>query len=221
VEYLRSLSPKTEFVIVITVAFGLSILGSVLSLVSAPDGPAISDAGLRSLVVYEISILALLGAFLWTRGWTRKQLGLAPDRTDALASVVLGLTAYLACFITMLVLGNLVPGGVGLPAGFIEDNMNLGTVLIASVVNGVFEEVFVCGYVIAALRRSRGVWFAINVSIGLRVSYHLYQGAAGVISIVPLGLVLAYWFARTGRLWPVAIAHCLFDILALWAHISD
>jgi len=49
----------------------------------------------------------------------------------------------------------------------------------------------------------------------LRLSYHLYQGAQGVVSIVPLGLVFTLWFARTGQLWPVIVAHAIFDFAAL------
>ena len=45
--------------------------------------------------------------------------------------------------------------------------------------------------------------------------YHFYQGALGVLSITPMGPLFAYWFARTGRLWPLVVAHALQDFTAL------
>ena len=46
-------------------------------------------------------------------------------------------------------------------------------------------------------------------------SYHFYQGALGVLGITPMVLLFAYWFARTGRLWPLVVAHALQDFTAL------
>jgi membrane protease YdiL (CAAX protease family) len=54
----------------------------------------------------------------------------------------------------------------------------------------VFEELFVCGYVITALKERFGTTAAINVSAGIRVFYHFYQGALGA-----------------GRDWPTVRPH--------------
>ena len=70
------------------------------------------------------------------------------------------------------------------------------------------------GYVIIALRKTRSTSFAINVSIAIRLAYHLYQGSISLINIIPMGIIYAYWFARTGRLWPLVIAHGIFDFIA-------
>jgi hypothetical protein len=71
------------------------------------------------------------------------------------------------------------------------------TVVAGSVINPVFEEVFVCAYVVTALKDRVGVTTAVNVSAGIRVFYHFYQGAVGVVGIAPMALLFAYWFART------------------------
>jgi uncharacterized protein len=52
------------------------------------------------------------------------------------------------------------------------------------------------------------------------VSYHLYQGALGVVMALPMGLVFTLVFARTGRLWPLVIAHALLDFVALVSYIG-
>jgi uncharacterized protein len=79
----------------------------------------------------------------------------------------------------------------------------------------VFEEVFVCGYVVSALKERTGVTFAVNVSAGIRVFYHFYQGSLGLLAIAPMALLFGYWFARTGRLWPLIVAHALQDFIGL------
>ena len=86
---------------------------------------------------------------------------------------------------------------------------------LASTVNGIFEEVFVAGYIITALTPVRGMWMGINVSTGLRLLYHLYQGPVGILSIVPVGLMFGYLYARTRQLWPLIFAHILIDLIGL------
>ncbi len=88
-----------------------------------------------------------------------------------------------------------------------------------AVVNGAFDELFVVGFVVSALARmKKNAWFCVNVSTALRLAYHLYQGPLGVLQMVPAGLILAFWFARTKRLWPVIGAHIMMDMVAFLAH---
>ncbi|HEY1961884.1 MAG TPA: CPBP family intramembrane glutamic endopeptidase, partial [Rhizomicrobium sp.] len=84
-----------------------------------------------------------------------------------------------------------------------------------AIVNPLFEEVFVTGYVMTALKSNGNPWRAINASVLLRLLYHLYQGSLGVLAIIPMGLIFAVWYARTGRLWPIIVAHALLDGTAL------
>jgi membrane protease YdiL (CAAX protease family) len=91
----------------------------------------------------------------------------------------------------------------------------LPTVIAVGLINPLFEEVFVCGYVMTALHRKESLWLALNVSVAIRLLYHLYQGPLGVLSINPFGLVAGFWYARTGRLWPVIVAHSIIDVVGM------
>ncbi len=71
-----------------------------------------------------------------------------------------------------------------------------------------------------ALKDTRGISFAVNISVAIRLAYHLYQGPAGIINIVPGGLIFAYWFAKTGRLWPVVTAHAIHDLASMWPYVT-
>ncbi|WP_258078145.1 CPBP family intramembrane glutamic endopeptidase [Xanthomonas axonopodis pv. vasculorum] len=103
-----------ELLLVVTIAFGLSIWFSVSALVRDAVEPVFSDASLWGMVLYELLLLAI------------------------------------------------------------------------SLINPIFEEVFVCGYVIGALESRHGRAFAVNVSVAIRTSYHLYQGPIGAINILML-----------------------------------
>jgi CAAX protease family protein len=58
---------------------------------------------------------------------------------------------------------------------------------------------------------------AVNISAAIRLSYHFYQGVAGVLAVVPLGLLFGFWFARTRQLWPLIVAHAILDFAGLAA----
>ena len=101
-------------------------------------------------------------------------------------------------------------------AQFVGTGIHFGPILALSVLNSLFEVLFVCGYLSTALQAKKGFWFAVNASAGLRLIYHLYQGPWAVISILPIGLAFAIWFAQTRQLWPLVVAHALFDLLGLF-----
>ena len=88
-------------------------------------------------------------------------------------------------------------------------------VFLTSTVNGIFEELFVAGYIITVLKDARGTWTAINASTMVRLLYHLYQGPIGVVTIVPMGLLFGYTYVRRRQLWPLIFAHVLIDIIGL------
>ncbi len=66
-----------------------------------------------------------------------------------------------------------------------------------------------------ALANLFGIRAAFVGSVLLRVAAHAYQGALGLIAILPVAVVLTLYFVRTGRLWPVIVAHVIQDAIAL------
>ena len=64
------------------------------------------------------------------------------------------------------------------------------------------------------------MWVAINVSVVVRLLYHLYQGPIGVLTIVPMGLLYGYLYSRTRQLWPLVVAHVLLVIIR-WRRQKD
>jgi membrane protease YdiL (CAAX protease family) len=77
------------------------------------------------------------------------------------------------------------------------------------------EEVVVVAYLVTRLRQLgvTEVW-AIGASALLRGSYHLYQGWGGFLGNVAMGVLFGFVYTRTGRAWPIVIAHFLLDVAA-------
>ncbi|HUO99219.1 MAG TPA: type II CAAX endopeptidase family protein [Rhizomicrobium sp.] len=212
---LKSLPLGAEFIFVISVAFGGSILGSLFMAIRPPSGAPVTEPHLWGLILNEVVVFGVLGFFLYARDWTFERLGFRFRWSDPLWAFVLVVGVYVAFYAAWYAL-SYVPVALlhtGAPGQIISPGISPQTVIALVIVNPVFEEVFVAGYVIAALKDVRGTTFAINVSVVIRLVYHLYQGISGVLSIIPMGLIFGYWFARKGRLWPLIAAHALLDLV--------
>ncbi|HEX4304161.1 MAG TPA: type II CAAX endopeptidase family protein [Rhizomicrobium sp.] len=219
-KFIRSLSPRAEFCIVVVPAFGLFVYAS-LSFVLRAHVP-LTYAGLAVLPSLELVLMVLLAAFLRLRGWTLCRIGLVPEFNDIAFGVLLFAAAYAAWFLTFNIAVAVAPDVAQIvivkAPSFAALGIPLWILAVPSLINTVFEEAFETGYIVSALRRGGNIWPAIHVSVGIRLLCHLYQGPLGVLSTIPLGLIFAYWYARTGRLWPLILAHAAMDMLALVAY---
>lgn len=214
-EMIRRLPPGLEFLIVVVWAFGQFIFASILS-IGVPAESAYTNEALVSVLITELLQFAFLVWFLKVRGWTLEKFGLRVTWRTSAGGVLLAV-GTLAMFAAVQLLASY---GVDMQAAErlypkVSANLDLQVVFLTSVVNGAYEEIFVAGYIITVLAAARGVWTAVNVSTGIRLLYHLYQGTLGVITIVPMGLLYGYVFVRTRQLWPLVLAHILLDVTGL------
>jgi membrane protease YdiL (CAAX protease family) len=223
---IQQLSPRAEFVIVTTTGFGYFTFTSLvwfLYILTAPADfsmPALSDTDLYSIVGYEIIALLLISNFLYLRGWSMRDFNLQLSWRLTGAGILLALAYYfIYYFLWIVVEAVLGPFEISWtePAS-VNPGLSLTAILIASIVNPLFEESLVTGYIMKSQTARKGVWYAINISIFIRLLYHLYQGPLVVIGIVPLGWLFAYVYARWNRLWPIIIAHGILDFIALSAN---
>jgi membrane protease YdiL (CAAX protease family) len=225
-ELIRRLPTGVEFLVVVSWAFGLPIMASIMSLgtggeISAASGGTLvfNNQALIQVVVFELVQSVFLVWFLNVRGWTLEKLGLAITWRGTGWGWMLMLATYVLLMGVHTIADWAMPAAqmhaaaARLPAA--DKNLSMELVFLASTVNGIFEETFVAGYIITALREPRGVWTAINVSTVVRLLYHLYQGPLGILSVVPMGLLYGYFYTRTRQLWPLILAHVLIDIIGL------
>jgi membrane protease YdiL (CAAX protease family) len=195
-----------EFALVISLAFGLWIAASLDAALAYRNEPIeFGDAGILALIGYEIVIGAVLAFVLRSRGWKWEDFSVHYSPGTTLIGVVLGITTLVAWYAFELVMG---------PAPNIP-TATLPVIIAVSVLNPFFEELLVLAYVVQAMRKRFGLVTAMNVSIAIRLAYHLYQGPLAVIPIAMFGVVATIAYVRLGRLWPVIVAHAFLDFVPL------
>jgi membrane protease YdiL (CAAX protease family) len=216
---VQSMQTNVEFFAVIVTAFDYPIVASLLQGSGIAPQHAITDHHLLALGCFELLAGGFHLSFLWLRGWTLRQIGFLPSFMDTGIGLLLlvGTTliwvaiVYATYFISPATVMAIVETYRHLKGAVVSAPI----VVSVSLINAAFEEIFVTGYIITALKPSRGPIFAINVSVAVRLLYHLYQGQAAVLGVLPLGLAYAFLYVRTGRLWPLFVAHAIQDIAAM------
>lgn len=97
--------------------------------------------------------------------------------------------------------------------------VQIPTSLLWALANGFGEELVVVAYLCTRLRQlGWKPWQFIAASAVLRGSYHLYQGVSAGVGNIVMGVVFAYYFHKTGRVWPLVLAHFLIDAVAYIAY---
>jgi membrane protease YdiL (CAAX protease family) len=217
-----SLTQRAEFTIVVLAAFGAFITTSAIEVVHV--SARISESMLRLMLAYELVVgPALLLVLLRFRGWTAASVGLRPTLRDPIVGLGLAVVTLLSFVVVFPVAAALVPGAqLGPKGGFFSGDLSLQTVIAVSMVNPVFEELFVGAYVITSLtRQGVSTGLAVAVGTGIRILYHLYLGVVvAALGLIPLGLIFGYYFARRRRLWPIVVAHAIIDFLTLGGFVG-
>lgn len=222
---------RWELLLVLSVTFGTSGVRAALRLLEAAttptklneqtttlNAPATSLAWLDPLFQLLSSGVLLawggLVVFLLLRHLP-VSLALLPTWRDVVPGIGLaaliglpGLVFYVAA-VQLNLSKQVVASGLDSSVG------DLVLLVINAWANGVAEELIVVAWLASRLRQLRVPWGWIFVaSPVLRGSYHLYQGYSAGLGNIVMGLVFVWFFYRTGRVWPLIIAHGLIDTVA-------
>ena len=229
-------SLRVEIVVLFLVTLGTSGLRSLVSLIDALLAPAPlasqtvsiivpqAQASLLDLAKQLLTIMSgvawgMLGLYLLWRGGLNLRTRLGLDLTRPWKDLATGVGLAAVIGIPGLVLYLVaVQLGVNLTVAAVTLNdawWRIPVLVLAAIENGFLEEALVVGYLLTRLEQLRvPAWGAIAISAVLRGSYHLYQGFGGFLGNAVMGVVFAWLFQRTRRLWPLVIAHSLLDITA-------
>lgn len=216
-----------ELLLVLFVAFSTSIVASLHQFFGGELQP--TSVGSIKWVYSSLRELAALGVLayvLFRQGRGFAGIGTRWKFTDIPMTMVLLAAAYGGYVVWVLgVEQRFIPPGQEI-ARQAEVNRHLleGGVSVAAVlfmvINGFFEELIVRAFVITELRQLTGsAAFAIFASVAIQVSYHLYQGLPAALSHVPMFLIFSIYYQRTNRIFPVAMAHVVMDLLILSHHV--
>ncbi|WP_370332325.1 CPBP family intramembrane glutamic endopeptidase [Mycolicibacterium hippocampi] len=224
---------RIEIAIVLAVTFALSAYTALLRLIEGVllglSGQTVAlnprrssfdliDLGLNLAGLFQLLAWGALAVYLlWRSGYGPARFGLGrirwrPDVLGGIGLATLIGVPGLALYQIARILG---ANASVEPAELNDTWWRIPMLLLLSFGNGWAEEVVVVGFLLTRLRQLRvNPWVALVISSLLRGAYHLYQGFGAGLGNLAMGLVFGYVWQRTGRLWPLIIAHTLIDVVA-------
>lgn len=229
---------RIEIGVMLAMTFGVSAVVAVLQLsdavLSGLSGHRVRlnpnqsrydliNLGLNLVSVGQLVAWGGLALYLLWRtgiGPTAIGLGRLRRRTDVPGGLALAALIGIPGLLLYLVARHLGLNAEVQPSGLHNSWWRIPVLILSAFANGFAEEVVVVGYLITRLRQlglsqSR----AVLASSLLRGAYHLYQGIGAGLGNVAMGLVFGYAWCRTGRLWPLVIAHGIIDTVAFVGYV--
>ena len=229
---------RIEIGVMLAMTFGVSAVVAVLKLSDAvlsglsghrvrlnPDQSRydLINLGLNLVSVGQLVAWGGLALYLLWRtgiGPTAIGLGRLRWRTDVPGGLALAALIGIPGLLLYLVARHLGLNAEVQPSGLHNSWWRIPVLILSAFANSFAEEVVVVGYLITRLRQlglsqSR----AVLASSLLRGAYHLYQGIGAGLGNVAMGLVFGYAWCRTGRLWPLVIAHGIIDTVAFVGYV--
>jgi uncharacterized protein len=224
---------RIEIAVVLAVTFGLSAYTATVSLIEAVilglSGRTVAlnrklspidliNLGLNLASVFQLLAWGALGLYLlWRSGFGPSSIGLGrfrwrPDLLGGLGLAALIGLPGLGLYVAGRVLGI---GVTVVPAELNDTWWRIPVLLAVAFANGWAEEIIVVAFLMTRLRQFGNTpVVALVLSSLLRGTYHLYQGFGAGLGNIVMGLVFGYVWQRTGRLWPLIIAHGVIDAVA-------
>lgn len=224
---------RIEVVVVLAVTFGFSAVTAILQLIDEvlrnlaaqriPLNPKRSyfdliDLGLNMALAAQLVAWGGLGVYLlWRSGIGPSRIGLSRFRwgPDLLGGVGLAALIGIPGLGLYLVSRRWGIDAMVVPSSLGDTWWRVPMLVATAFADGWGEEVIVVGYLLTRLGQlglRPGV--ALGCSSVLRGCYHLYQGFGAGLGNLALGVGFGYVWRRTGRLWPLVIAHGLIDTVA-------
>jgi len=198
--------------VVVAICFGWPIWGSVAAIASGYPPGSLDDSALIALIALELVLAGAALVYLRLRGHDLGTLVPRPTGVGCLVGAALYAIASLAIWPLYWIVGKAEVTAEPIEQMIAGAAISMPWLLAVSVVNGLFEESFLIGYLLRELERF-GMWLAIGITILIRALCHLYQGPLGTVSAIAFGLVFAVYYRGKKLLWPVVFAHILADVV--------
>jgi uncharacterized protein len=226
---------RNEVLLVLAVSLGASAVYAVVSLaakLTAPGGLAKQTATLNQSVapgrpwldlIYQLLgigfglVPAFFAIHLLGRdpGDARGVLGLDGRRRDLVVGAALAALIGVPGLAFYLLARELGINATVVPAKLPQVWWVVPVLVLAALQNAVLEEVVAVGYLQTRMRQlGHGSVPTIATSALLRGSYHLYQGFGAFIGNAVMGVIFSVFFARTGRVFPLVVAHTILDVVS-------
>jgi membrane protease YdiL (CAAX protease family) len=210
---LKSTLTLAEATVVSAICFGLFILSSTEAVLAGFPEAKFSESSNSWSILIEVILASIALLYLRSRNFEINSLYPRPN----LQGTFLGLGVFTATWlIGAIATAPFVTPERPMMTEFSFNGVSLTSIILFAMVNGAFEEIFLLGVLVRGLR-GYGLSVAIGVPLLVRVLYHLYQGPLGAVWILAFGFTFTLVYLRTQQLWPLVLAHILWDIVPVYA----
>jgi membrane protease YdiL (CAAX protease family) len=201
-----------EIFIVLILGFGIFIYSSTVSIIQhshSHPSQTYNSYDFIFIIIYEIIALMIIGYYLKKRNWKFQDFNL--DFTFKMIGIAILLVLTREVLGAVIVsafrsLGILSPEIINSP--IILFQTNIFSILLITVVNSIYEEVILIGYLFKRLEKLH-FSFIIIISFVIRASFHTYQGWDNIPMVFILALVFGVYYARYRKLMPLILAHAI------------
>lgn len=209
---------RRELAAVLGTTVGLFLASSLQWLARRADPTQLQFTNRRILgvIIIELVMIAIWVPYLRRRGWTASALS-RPWRSRDITTG-LALAAGILILIQILFVSVWFayrPAGLALASYHTYGPLSWWAVAALVAVNPAFEEVLYLGYAATVIRGQYGRRAACVAAVALRMLVHVYQGPLALLTVLPVAVLFTGYYLRSGRLWPLILAHAVLDLLAL------
>ena len=204
-----------EIAVVLGVPLALILISTIRIVFRGPAVTVFTDRNLFVSLALQTIIGVSLVVYLSRRGWRPLDVAGSPELQDLFRGLGLWFGLIAIFYLSLLAAYAIVPGIISaLRTRPFTGSISSPMVVAGAVLDPIFEEFLWLGYTIPALGNRFGIRTACVGSVLLRVAAHVYQGKLALISILPVGVIMTFYFVKTGRLWPIIVAHIIQDAIA-------
>ncbi len=221
-----------EIIVVLLLATGMFVASSGWAAAHGSSGNyfnlILTNSRLVDNLALESAILGLLLLYLRRRGWTPGDLAIRPGIIGTLIGFPLAAVMMLANMVTVATLFILAFCAQHRYASLLQfltansphmepHSLHLSWIvlIVAVVFNAFFEEITCTSYMFNQFAARRGPFFALLLTVLVRMGYHTYEGPIHMLGIGVVFLVVGgcYWLTR--QVWPLIVAHALVDLTSM------
>lgn len=206
-----------ELSLVLLVAFSGYVLTSLSILNGKQYATAYQGSPYFAGMVQEAVSLLLLAYVLSRRKLRFRDLGMRWSSRALVSGLLVTLLAYVSYYFGYSIIRFVAPAfSLSTTGGHTYHHPYPSFAAIPFfLLNPFFEELIVRAYLMTEIGELTGsTVLAIALSVAVQTSYHLYYGWVGALSLGFEFLAFSVYYARTGRIVPVIVAHELFDLYA-------
>ena len=222
------LPPLLEFSLIIGISMGYFILSAIQWATIDETGPTVlvySNNEIFHIIYYELFVLLVVVSILKWQGRSFSNFGLSFSVDKVTMGLVLFVVNYFIYIFLFRLFGDYILNlnflNTGSSAEIVYSiNIELLPLLLFSIFNPIFEEFILVGYIVSAIHNKLGLLSCIILSVGFRLSFHIYQGPIILLSILPMGILFTVYFWHKRSILPLIISHGLMDFLSFYVFMT-